>query len=104
MQTHSKVRIDILIESPLRTRMAALLEQHEVSGYTIFQALGGRGLEGGWSRSGQIIDVGQRLLFTCILDGARVGGLLEDVFDQMAGHLGYVTTADVHVVRDSKFP
>ena len=104
MQTHAKIRMDILIEAPLRTQLSALLDQHEVSGYTIFPALGGRGGEGDWSRAGQITEIGQMHLFTCILDQSRCDGLLADLYDQLAAHIGYVTTTDVSVIRPQKFP
>lgn len=104
MQTHAKTRMDILIEAPFRARLAHLLDQHEVSGYTIFPALGGRGEEGGWTRAGQITEMGQMLLFTCILDGGRADDLLEDLAAQMAAHIGYVTTFEVNVFRPAKFP
>lgn len=104
METHRKIRMDILIEAPLRMRLATLLEGHEVSGYTIFPALGGVGVDGVWSRTGQITDMGQMLLFTCILDLAKSGALLEELQSEMAQHIGYVTTAEVNVIRPSKFP
>ena len=104
MQTHSKIRMDILIEAPLRPRLSALLERHRVSGYTIFPALGGRGGEGDWSRTGQITEIGQMLLFTCILDRSRCDGLLQALHGKLAEHIGYVTTTDVSVIRPQKFP
>ena len=104
MQTHGKMRMDILIEAPLRKRLSAVLDEHTVSGYTIFPALGGRGVDGDWSRAGQITEFGQMLLFTCILDSGRVDPLLEVLRDTLAPHIGYVTTTDVNVIRSQKFP
>ncbi len=96
--------MDILIEAPLRQRLSGLLERHEVSGYTIFPALGGSGIDGTWSRMGQITDIGQMLLFTCILDQSRAEALLEELHETMADHIGYVTTTEVNVIRANKFP
>lgn len=104
MQTHAKTRLEILIEAPLRSRLCALLDEYEVSGYTIFRALGGRGVDGDWSRSGQITDMGQMLLFTCVLDPSRCDDLLEALRDGLAEHIGYVTATDVRVIRPQKFP
>ncbi len=104
METHIKTRMDILIEAPLRGRLSDLLDQHEVSGYTIFPALGGNGIDGNWSRMGQITDIGQMLLFTCILDQSRSDQLLNELQDSMAEHIGYVTTTSVNVIRPNKFP
>lgn len=104
METHEKLRMDILIEAPLQGRLSEMLDRHKVSGYTIFPALGGRGLDGAWSRTGQITAVGQMVLFTCILDRGRGGALLDDLYARMAHHIGYVTTSDVSVIRQEKFP
>lgn len=104
MQTHTKIRMDILIEAPFQSRLADLLDAQEVSGYTIFPALGGRGEDGGWSRAGQITAMEQMLLFTCIIDGTRAEPLLEALHDQLAAHIGYVTTTEVNVIRPQKFP
>ena len=104
METHTKIRMDILIEAPLRNRLTILLEEHQVSGYTIFPALGGSGIDGNWSRMGQITDIGQMLLFTCILDQSRSDPLLRALGEKMADHIGYVTTTSVNVIRPNKFP
>ena len=104
METHIKTRMDILIEAPLRGRLSDLLDEHQVSGYTIFPALGGSGLDGNWSRMGQITDIGQMLLFTCILDQGRSDALLADLGAKLAEDIGYVTTTNVNVIRPNKFP
>lgn len=104
MQTHEKLRMDILIEAPLRARLTALLDAHDVSGYTIFPSLGGRGVDGDWSRTGQITDIGQMLSFVCILDHARAERVLEALHETLADHIGYVTTSEVQVIRPKKFP
>lgn len=104
METHIKTRMDILIEAPLRGRLSTLLEQHDVSGFTIFPALGGSGTDGNWSRMGQITDIGQMLLFTCVLDESRSADLLAALGEKLADHIGYVTTTEVNVIRPNKFP
>ena len=63
-----------------------------------------RSLTGDWSRAGQITEIGQMLLFTCILDQSRCDDLLADLHDQLVAHIGYVTTTDVSVIRPQKFP
>ena len=103
METHPKIRMDILIEAPLRNRLSDLLARHDVSGFTIFPAIGGQGGEGDWSRIGQITDMGQMLLFTCILDRSRASEMLEELYEDLADHIGYVTTTDVNVIRPNKF-
>ena len=103
METTTKIRMDILIEAPFRQRLSDTLDRHGVSGYTIFHAIGGRGGEGEWSRIGQITDMGQMMLFTCIVDHSTADSLLDELSGSMAGHIGYVTTSDVRVIRPRKF-
>ncbi|MEO1291613.1 MAG: transcriptional regulator [Pseudomonadota bacterium] len=104
MQTFPKTRIEILIEAPLKARLAALLDAHGVSGYTIFSAKGGKGADGAWSRTGQIAEIGHMLLFVCILDKDKREGLLGALQDTLAPHIGYVLASDAEVIRPSKFP
>lgn len=103
METHEKLQMHILIEAPMRQKLSALLDAHGVSGYTIFPALSGKGGDGNWSRIGQITDIGQMVLFVCILDRARADVLLNDLSDTLADHIGYVTTSEVQVIRPNKF-
>ena len=103
METTAKIRMDILIEAPFRQRLSETLDRHGVSGYTIFHAIGGRGGEGEWSRTGQITDMGQMMLFTCILDQSTAEVVLDELSRTMAEHIGYVTTSDVRVIRPRKF-
>ena len=104
METHRKIRLDILIEAPLKNRLADLLEEHGVSGYTIFSAVGGRGETNPWARAGLITDVGQMFLFITILDAERLQTILDVLFADLAGHIGFVTTSEVQVIRPAKFP
>ena len=80
METHIKIRMDILIEAPLRKRLSALLDQHDVSGYTIFPALGGSGTDGNWSRIGQITGS-----FDRFLDDFEIH--VREQLDQIAGKM-----------------
>jgi hypothetical protein len=104
MQTHDKIRMDILIEAPARDRLSAFLDRQGVSGYTLFSAIGGKGGGHAWARAGLITDVGQMTLFVCILDRDRRETVLDALYDSFRDHIGFVTTSDVQVIRPDKFP
>ncbi len=104
METYMKARLDILIEAPFADLLSALLDRHDVSGYTVFSALQGRGGSATWARDGLITDVGQMRLFVCIVDSERRERVLSDVRDELAEHIGFVTASEVQVMRPSKFP
>lgn len=100
----AKIRLDICVEAPVIRRATEILDAHGVSGYTIFSAMGGRGESGVWARSGQITELNQMALITCILDPDRREPLLEEMFGRLRGQIGYVTASEVEVIRPSKFP
>lgn len=104
METYRKLRLDILIEAALKSRLIELLDQQGVSGYTIFSAVGGRGESGVWMRATQISEINQMLLFICILEPERGDTVLDAVFEKLSNHIGYVGASNVEVIRPSKFP
>ncbi|MEL6316287.1 MAG: hypothetical protein AAFR16_01480 [Pseudomonadota bacterium] len=104
METHPKIRLDILIEAPFRKRLCAVLDEEGVSGYTFFSALGGKGVDGAWSREGLVSEVGGNLHVVCVLDAERRGPVLDRLAEEFAAQIGYVLCGPVDVVRPQKFP
>lgn len=103
METFTRIRMDILVEAPLKARIARLLDEEGVSGYTIFSALGGRGADALWARAGHITEVGQMLNFVCIVDLDRREPILNLLIERYADQIGFVTTSEVQVIRPTKF-
>lgn len=104
MQTYDKIRMDILVESPLEEKLSAFLDGQAVSGYTMFSAFGGRGGGHTWVRSGLITDVGKMTLFVCILDRDRREAVLDALYETFGDRIGFVTIQNVQVIRADKFP
>jgi PII-like signaling protein len=103
MQTFPKKRIDIMVEAPLMTRVLALLDELQVSGYTVLPALAGRGKDGSWHRDGLVGRAGTVVLIFCIVDESRVGPILEPLFKLVSRQIGIVTISDVQVIRPEHF-
>ena len=103
MKTHPKKRIDIMIESPLLARLTGLLDELDVSGYTVLPALAGKGDDGAWHRDGVIGQAGSLSLVFCILDAERVETVLDPVFELVKGQIGIATVSDVEVIRPEYF-
>lgn len=68
MKTYPKKRLDITVESPLMPRMLKVLDDAGVSGYTVVNALAGKGTSGTWHRDGAVGRAGSLVLIYCILD------------------------------------
>ena len=104
METHSKVRLDILIEQLAVPRLAALLDGLEgVNGYTVLPVHGGSGLNGNWTRDGQVAGIEGMMMVWCILDRHHKDGALESVFAFVNERAGLNTLSDVQVVRGNRF-
>lgn len=103
MKTHLKKRIDIMVEAPLMQRVLNLLDQQNVSGYTVLPVLAGRGKDGAWHRDGVVGRAGALVMIFCILDEARVDEVLEPLFKLVSRQIGVVTVSDVQVIRAEYF-
>ncbi|MBA4132002.1 MAG: transcriptional regulator [Hyphomicrobium sp.] len=103
MKTYPKKRIDIMVEAPLMQRVLNLLDQQNVSGYTVLPVLAGRGKDGAWHRDGVVGRAGALVMIFCILDEQRVDEVLEPLFKLVSRQIGVVTVSDVQVIRAEYF-
>ncbi|MDA0786979.1 MAG: transcriptional regulator [Proteobacteria bacterium] len=103
MKMHPKKRIEIIIELPLQGRITQVLDTQDVFGYTIFSAQGGRGQEGPWQRDGIVGDSGRMVAIVCIVDPARLDGILTQIYAVIERQIGIVSVSDVEVVRADHF-
>lgn len=103
METFPKKRIEIMVEAPLMNRVITILDDLEVSGYTVMPAIAGRGNDGAWHRDGQVGRVGSVVQVFCIVDPEREDDILEPLFRLVSRQIGIVTVSDVRVVRSDHF-
>ncbi|MFN2162379.1 MAG: DUF190 domain-containing protein [Candidatus Promineifilaceae bacterium] len=103
MKTFPKKRIEIMVESPLMSRVISILDDLGVSGYTVMPAIAGKGKDGSWHRDGQVGRVGSVVQILCIVDESREGDVLEPLFRLVSRQIGIVTVSDVRVVRSDHF-
>jgi len=103
MKTYPKKRIDIMVEAPLMQRVLNLLDEQNVSGYTVLPVLAGRGKDGAWHRDGVVGRAGALVMIFCILDEQRVDEVLEPLFKLVSRQIGVVTVSDVQVIRAEYF-
>lgn len=103
MELHGKKRLEIIIEAPVLKRLIRALEQSGAQGYTVVPALAGSGREGGWSREGEITEVGRQVMVISIVDAARAPELVDAIHALLARHVGILSVSDVSVVRREHF-
>lgn len=103
-QTHIKARIEIIVEAGALRRVLDKLDALEVPGYTVFDAIAGRGGSAGrWRADGTLTASEHMAMVVCVLDTARAGPVLEAIYKLVSRQIGIVTLDEVRVVRDERF-
>jgi PII-like signaling protein len=103
LKTHPKKRIDIFVEAPaLQTVLDALDEAH-VQGYTVLEAIAGKGHTGVWRLDDSFNNATNVVVVVCLLDAAKVDAVVDAVFDIVKRQIGVLTISDVMVVRPEHF-
>jgi nitrogen regulatory protein PII len=103
MKTHDAKRVAIIIETPMKRRLVAAIEEAGVTGYSILPVEGGSGRSGPWSREGQVSRAGGMSQVICIIRPDRLDKLLEGIFSVVERHIGVVTVSDCQVLRAELF-
>lgn len=104
MQTYTKKRIEIFVEAPALHRLLEQLDAIQVTGYTVFQALAGRGLDGdAWSRDGLAGTMGSMVSVVCLTNETKVDLVLETAYALVSRQIGIVCVSDVQVIRKDHF-
>lgn len=98
-----KKRIDLIVEEPILPKVLDILDRHNVSGYTVFPALAGKGRGGRWSREGLVGTADQMLNIVCVTSEERIEPILNDLYKLVARQIGIITVSDVAVIRGEHF-
>jgi len=102
MQTHTRRKIEIIVDAPLASRLTALIDQIGATGYTVFQSIGGRGTDGAW-REDQLTSTQQKVLIKVIASEQTADILLERLSGELERYSCIIYTSTVEVVRGGKF-
>ena len=100
---HLKKRIDIVVEAPLTRTLANQLDAANVPGYSVLPILEGRGMINAWTSEGQVSNSTNMVAMFCVVDPAQVDAVIEAVLGVIRDRIGFVTIADVLVVRPERF-
>lgn len=102
MQRHQRKKLEITIATAYIDRVAAILDRFEVKGFTVLQAMMGRGASGQWRDTG-VTGADQHVVMTAIVGVDAAEKLLDELALFFAVHHGIVVVSDVAVMRGERF-
>lgn len=101
--TTQRKKIEILIDRPLMKRLRQITKQVELTGYTLFAAIGGEGGQGRWRDDQVTGGAGSKVLFVSILNEEKALEFLTAVEPLLDEYGLLVTISDVEVIRAERF-
>lgn len=103
MKKHKAKRVEIIIETPMQSRLTNALTEAGVTGYTLLPVLGGNGRSGPWSREGEVSRAGGLTMVLCIVREEKLDQVLELAYAIVDRYIGMVTITDCDVLRAERF-
>ena len=103
VRTHSRKRIEILVDLPLLRRIRMLAQDVEIGGHTIQRVLEGSGEGGRWTDDRVTGGAGSKVVFSTIVDEESAERFLT-VLEPLLEEYGLmVTLSTVEVIRAERF-
>jgi PII-like signaling protein len=103
LSTHSKKRVEIFVEAPALQLVLEALDGAGVQGYTVLQAIAGRGHMGDWQIDDSFNSASHMVAVVCLLDASRVEAAVNAVYDIVKRQIGVLSISDVLVLRPEHF-
>ena len=100
---HLKKRIDVIFEAPLMRTITKRLDQANVSGYSVFPVMAGRGKFNAWNSEGQVSNTANMIALLCIVNASKIDDAVDSILSAMGDRIGFLTVSDVFVVRADRF-
>lgn len=102
MQTHTRRKVELLADAPLARKLAQRIDALGITGYTVFQSIGGHGASGTWWHD-QVSDAAAKVLFKVVTSEAKAEALINTLAPLLDdwGLILYVSTVDV--IRGQKY-
>jgi PII-like signaling protein len=102
MKLHLRKKLEIAIASAYVARVGELLNRHGVTGFTVLQAVMGRGSSGDWVED-SLSGADQHVVIMAIMKPETADALLADLQILFETYRGIATVADVQVMRAERF-
>ncbi|MEM8609756.1 MAG: DUF190 domain-containing protein [Myxococcota bacterium] len=100
---HDKRRLEIIVERMALSRATNILEDAELTGYTVLPAIAGFGGNTHWQSEGDLSTTQEMVVVIAIGDDAKVERALRELHRLLERHVGVLTVGDVQVLRSGRF-
>jgi hypothetical protein len=102
IQTVSRKRIEILVDTPLVPRVVAQLKAVDISGWSVIHVDSGGGRAGAWQQD-DVTGASAKTIVLAIASDAKTSGLIEAIAPLLDSYGMLLTIGDVQVVRGERF-
>lgn len=102
IQTVSRKRIEILVDTPLVPRIVAHLKAVDISGWSVIHVDSGGGRDGEWQQD-DVTGAGAKTILLAIASDAKAGALMDAIAPLLDSYRMLLTVGDVQVVRGERF-
>ena len=102
IQTVSRKRIEILVDTPLVPRVVAQLKAVDISGWSVVHVDSGGGRAGAW-QDDDVTGASAKTIVLPIASEAKTSGLIEAIAPLLDSYGMLLTIGDVQVVRGERF-
>ncbi len=102
IQTVSRKRIEILVDTPLVPRVVAQLKAVDISGWSVIHVDSGGGRAGAWQHA-DVTGASAKTIVLAIASEAKTSGLIEAIAPLLDSYGMLLTIGDVQVVRGERF-
>ena len=102
IQTVSRKRIEILVDTPLVPRVVAQLKAVDISGWSVVHVDSGGGRAGAW-QDDDVTGASAKTIVLAIASEAKTSGLIEAIAPLLDSYGMLLTIGDVQVVRGERF-
>jgi len=102
IQTVSRKRIEILVDTPLVPRVVAQLKAADISGWSVIHVDSGGGRAGEWQHD-DVTGASAKTIVLAIASEAKTSGMIEAIAPLLDSYGMLLTIGDVQVVRGERF-
>lgn len=102
IQTVSRKRIEILVDTPLVPRIVAQLKAVDISGWSLIHVDSGGGRAGEWQQD-DVTGASAKTIILAIASEAKMEALMDVIAPLLDSYRMLLTVGDVQVVRGERF-
>lgn len=100
---HTKLRLELIIESPALRRAEEVLQDSGATGWTVVPGVSGFGGSTRWSRGTDMSESTDMVVIICIGDADVLEPALDRLHKMLDRRIGVLNVSDVRVLRPGLF-